>query len=51
MASWRRSLVDQEHLRSLVRHGLLDDGNWLAPDTEETLSPPSYMVLFVHFHK
>lgn len=35
VASWRRSSVDQEHLRALVKRGLLDDGNWLAPGGEE----------------
>lgn len=52
MACWHQSLVDQEHLRALAGHGLLDDGNWLAPDAEETAAPPpSYAVSFVRFHE
>lgn len=52
MTCWHQSLVNQEHLRALAGRGLLDDGNWLAPDAKETTTPPpGYVVSFVHFHE
>lgn len=44
--------MDQGHLRDLVGCSLLDEGNWLALDGEETVATLSgYVVSFVCFHE
>jgi hypothetical protein len=52
MGFWSRTLADQSRLDALVSRGLLCEGDYLLPSSEDAPDPSvGFVVLFMHFHE